>query len=83
MKPASTVWLYTSLATRFSTPLGLNHLEGLCANAEYLPEEGSTQIKATLLPAPGDERERYERACTFWMAFCACAVLHPSIEPGS
>lgn len=61
------VWLYCSLATRFCTPLGLNHLEGVCTTAISLrdanaEDKHTLSIKPALIPPPVDEAERYERA---------------------
>lgn len=59
-----TVWIYCGLATRISTPLGLNHLESC---AEYT--SGAKIRPRSLMPPPTTVEEKYRRSITFWLAF--------------
>ncbi|KAM0755924.1 hypothetical protein T439DRAFT_15844 [Meredithblackwellia eburnea MCA 4105] len=63
-------WMYTALATRICSPLGLNRIRPLPAMLET--DDGPrTRIKSGLLRETDDSDELYERTVTFWMAYCA------------
>ncbi|KAH8927064.1 hypothetical protein BT69DRAFT_1347587 [Atractiella rhizophila] len=64
------VWLYCGLGTRLATPLGLNHLEGTYKGDTGKKERKETAGKPSILPPPVDDQETFERASTFWSAFC-------------
>lgn len=59
-------WIYSGLATRIATPLGLNHLENC---NDY--EQGKKLRARSLMPAPTTTADKFHRAMTFWLAFQA------------
>ncbi|KAL8279936.1 hypothetical protein RQP46_007786 [Phenoliferia psychrophenolica] len=61
------VWVYIGLATRLSTPLGLNHIRAVQLWNDGTSGDRPPHMKANILPATGDEEELYERAATFWL----------------
>ncbi|KAM0751551.1 hypothetical protein T439DRAFT_324738 [Meredithblackwellia eburnea MCA 4105] len=61
------VWLYTGLATRIATPMGLNHLRATLDDADSNIDR-PPHMKANLLPPIKDEEELFERSATFWLA---------------
>lgn len=57
------VWLFTGMATRIITPLGLNHVRNVSAT-----DSSTAYVKPDMIPATEDPVELHERAATCWMA---------------